>query len=123
MTKSKTTVETNNSNAFLASLANAPEAKQISGTCDFSVACRMLTEKSVEIKKMFGERAFSPKQFYAALCADGYTGTSKAVADACWHLAGNLTPAQQKAGQKPVNVLSHIYDENGNKVKGVYKVA
>ena len=119
MTKSKTTVETNNSNNstdFLSVLANRPESKERQGNCDFSVACRLITEIAPEVKKAFGDRAFSPQDFYAAICTKGYTGGKKFVADACWKLAGNLTPAQQKAGQKPVNVLERV-------AKGLYKVA
>ena len=119
MTKSKTTVETNNSNNsadFLAVLSNRPEAKARQGNCDFSVACRLITEIAPEVKKAFGDRAFSPQDFYAAICTKGYTGAKKSVADASWKLAGNLTPAQQKAGQKPVNVLERVG-------KGLYKIA
>lgn len=115
--KSVKTVETNNNSAdFLSILANRPEAKERAGSCDFSVACRLITEIAPEVKKAFGDRSFSPSDFYAAIVTKGYTGQKKSVADACWKLAGNLTPAQQKAGQKPVNVLERV-------AKGLYKIA
>lgn len=102
--------------SFLDVLASRPEAQARQGNCDFSVACRLITEIAPQIKERFGDRAFSPKDFYAAICTKGYTGISKFVADACWKLAGNLTPAQQKAKQKPVHVLERVG-------KGLYKVA
>lgn len=101
---------------MLAVLANQPEAKERQGNCDYSVACRLLMENAAKIKERFGDRVFSPKQFYAALCTKGYTGKPKFVADACWHLAGHLTPSEEKAGQKPVNVLIHV-------AKGQYRIA
>ena len=60
---------TANSTDFLAILANRPEAKERHGNCDFSVACRLITEIAPEVKKAFGDRAFSPQDFYAAICA------------------------------------------------------
>lgn len=113
----KTNSKTNSNTVdFLDILANRPEASARQGNCDFSVACRLITESAPAIKERFGDRAFSPSDFYACICAKGYTGVKKFVADACWKLAGNLTPAQQKAGQKPVHVLERV-------AKGLYKIA
>lgn len=114
MTKSKTQDINTNTNSIAAALDfanNLPEAKARggNGNCDFSVAVRMLTEFMPQVK-----RPLTCQQMYLCIQKMGYTGTAKAVCDAAWKLAGNLTPAQQKAGQKPVKVLTKV-------AKGVYQ--